>query len=98
MNNRVSREALLDLLRGDSQLVEMLEEAGIISARELSPAEVEDVLVARTLLRELDVNLAGVEVVLRLRAELQATRLQVKRLMQAVREAERQGTEGEALR
>jgi hypothetical protein len=90
-SERVTREALLDLLRGDRELFEMLQEVGIIPERDLAPVEVEEVLVARTLVRELDVNLAGVEVVLRLRAELQETRLQVKRLMQAVHETGRQG-------
>ena len=89
-SERVTREALLDLLRGDRELFEMLQEVGIIPERDLAPVEVEEVLVARTLVRELDVNLAGVEVVLRLRAELQETRLQVKRLMQAVHETGRQ--------
>ena len=85
MSARVSRRALVDLLGGDTQLVDMLEEAGVIPCRDLAPVEVENALVARTLLRELDVNMAGVEVVIRLRTELQQTRLQVRHLAQIVR-------------
>lgn len=91
MSERVSRVTVLELLRGDHEVLEMLEQAGIIQPGDLEPTEVEEVLVARTLLRDLDVNLAGVEVVLRLRAELQQTRDQVQRLIQVVQLAQRRG-------
>ncbi|MCP4447929.1 MAG: hypothetical protein GY811_21725 [Myxococcales bacterium] len=75
----VTAEALLELLEGDQELLESLVEHGIIS-REVEcygPEDVETVLVSRTLVRELEVNWAGVDVILRLRRQLLVTRLRL---------------------
>lgn len=74
-----SIESLLGLVDGDQQLLEELESLEVISknAQGYSPDEVESVLVSRTLVRELDVNWAGVEIILRLRRQLLYTRLRL---------------------
>ena len=80
MTQRTPRATVIELLGGDPSILEALEEAGLVPKEHLTPAEVEDVLVARTLIQELEVNLPGVEVILRLRTELLETRTQMTRL------------------
>jgi len=81
---------LLEVLGGDETFLEEAREAGLIHEDEgYDVIVVERVRVARTLVRELDVNWPGVEVVLRLREELALTRQQVQRLAEAL-EAKRE--------
>ena len=76
---------LLEVLGGDEGFLEEAREAGLIHEDEgYDVIVVERVRVARTLVRELDVNWPGVEVVLRLRQELVETRQQVRRLAEAL--------------
>ncbi len=82
MKAKISRQELSVLLGDGEALLKALEEAEILSSGPLSQEEVEDALVAYTLHRELDVNLPGVEVILRLRRELIRTRAQVRELLQ----------------
>jgi len=90
MTRTTARARIIELLGGDASLLEALERAGIVPPGSLTPEQVEQVLVARTLLYELDVNLPGVEVILRLRSELLKTRAQVTRLTETlVRDARR---------
>lgn len=75
----ISAEALLELLEGDRELLEALVEHGILprGADCYGPEDVETVLVSRTLVRDLDVNYAGVDVILRLRRQLLVTRMRL---------------------
>jgi len=75
----VDIETLLGLLGGDTELLDALVEHGII-AKEcdvFGPDDVETVLVSQTLVRELDINWAGVDVILRMRRQLLVTRLKL---------------------
>lgn len=85
MTERTSRARVLELLEGDVAFFEELCRVGIVPDDELTPEQVEHVLVARTLVYELDVNLPGVEVILRLRAELMETRTQFVSLAQRLK-------------
>jgi len=75
-------EALVELLGGDRELVSALMEQGIIARnrRDFGPEEVETILVSQTLVRELEVNWAGVDVILRMRRQLLMTRLRLAEL------------------
>ena len=72
-------KGLLDLLGGDREFLEEVAEQGIIAkdAQCYSPEEVEAVLVTHTLVRELEINWAGVDVILRMRRQLMVTRLRL---------------------
>jgi hypothetical protein len=79
MTADIDWERLLALLDGDCEVCDELRSRDLLPARgdELQPTHVERARVARTLVRELEVNWAGVEIVLRMREELIATRTQV---------------------
>lgn len=81
------REGLELLLEGDRELYAQLREAGFVPSEEsaLAPEHLETVRVARTLVQELEVNWAGVEVVLHMRSQLVATRRQLDELSTIVR-------------
>jgi hypothetical protein len=82
-------EALIAFLDGDREVVEGLERAGFLASHSgdtYSQQEIEHARVAHVLLRELEVNWAGVEVILRMRAELLVTRRQLAEIAKAVRE------------
>jgi hypothetical protein len=84
--NRVTIELLLELLEGDREVIELLRECELLAADDLLVEDdLERALVARTLLRELEVNPPGVEIIVRMRAELVATRKQVAELLQQLR-------------
>jgi hypothetical protein len=82
---RLSLAELLEVLGGDEPFLEEARQAGLIDEGEsYDVVLVERVRVARTLVRELDVNWPGVEVVLRLREELVTTRHQMAQLAKAL--------------
>ena len=71
---------LLALLEEDRQVVETLIEEGMLTSpieRYYSEEEVEQARVARVLLRELEVNSAGVQVILHMRRQIVALRRQM---------------------
>ena len=70
---------LVEILQGDEELVVRLSEEGIITrhAEGYRPEDVARVLVCRTLVRELDVDISALEIILRLREELLETRHQL---------------------
>ena len=72
----IDLKTLLELLGGDRELLDLLAERELITkeCQAFGPEDVETVLVSRTLVRELDVNWAGVEVILRMRKQLLVTR------------------------
>ena len=63
-------EVLRQLDLGDSDLLESLRDEGLFPDDEVSSTEAEDLRVAIVLMREMGVNAAGVEVILRLRSRL----------------------------
>lgn len=76
-------KVLVEIFGNDPDLLELLYEVGALrrDAVDLEEAEIEQALVARTLIRELDVNAPGVEIILRMRSELLAQRRQVRELL-----------------
>ena len=88
MTEGFTLEALIALLDGDREIVEGLERAGILehhASGTYSQEEMEHARVAHVLLRELEVNWAGVEVILRMRSELLVTRRHLAEMAQIVR-------------
>lgn len=69
-----TRERIEEVLRqlglGDRDLLESLRDEGLFPDDELSSNEAEELRVAIVLMREMGVNAAGVEVILRLRSRL----------------------------
>lgn len=88
MTERCTVAVLLDLLEGDREIVDILVEHGVLpaGADSFADEEVEAALVARTLIRELEVNPPGAEIILRLRAELLAMHRQVAELVRLLAE------------
>ncbi|HEX4338705.1 MAG TPA: hypothetical protein VH062_22520 [Polyangiaceae bacterium] len=92
MKEGFTLEALVAFLDGDREIVEGLERAGFLEVEKTgtySPQEIEHARVAHVLLRELEVNWAGVEVILRMRTELLSTRRQLVEIARALRERQR---------
>jgi hypothetical protein len=82
---RFTYKHLLELVDGDDDLIARLVEEGEIVRRDdgdIVTVDVERVLVARTLLRELEVDWNGIEVILRLREELVNARRRIAELEQ----------------
>lgn len=75
-------KTLLELLEDDKDLLESLTEHGLIQegAQAFGPDEVELILVSQTLVRELEVNWPGVDVILRMRRQLLVTRRRLAEL------------------
>jgi hypothetical protein len=83
---------LLVVVGDDREVVELLVEAGVLVGpveRHYTDDEAELARVARTLLRELDVNLAGTEVILRMRAEILGLRRQMAEVIARLQAARR---------
>jgi MerR family transcriptional regulator/heat shock protein HspR len=86
MSRRVTRTEVLRLVGGDEELLRLLATEGLLPPR--SPYHLEDMESARlahTLIHELDVNMAGVEIILRMREEMLSTRRQVAELLELLR-------------
>lgn len=79
---RFTYQRLLELVEGDRDLIDHLVDEGLIERRENDRVivDVDVVLVARTLWRDLDVEWPGIEVILRLRDELVAARRRIAEL------------------
>lgn len=79
---RYTYQELLALVDGDATLIELLVEEGEIERRDddVVMIDLDRVLVARTLLRDLDVTWPGAEVILQLRAALIAARRRIAEL------------------
>jgi hypothetical protein len=78
----LSREDLVELLEGDGELLVLLVEYGILEedTQGFGPELVETVLVSQTLVRELQINGPGVDVILRMRRQLLVTRRRLAEL------------------
>jgi len=85
---RYTYARLLELVEGDRELIAELVEHGVIEAREDDRAlvDVDHVLVARTLWRELGVDWPGIEVILRLLDDLGTARRRIAALERALAE------------
>jgi len=79
---RFTYQGLLELVEGDHELIARLVEEGMIERRgdDRAMVDVDRVLLVRTLWRELEIDWPGVEVVLRLRDELEAARARIAEL------------------
>jgi hypothetical protein len=87
------RQSLELLLAGDSELYTQLCDAGLVPRddSELAPEHLETARVVRTLVHELEVNWAGVEIVLHMRSQLVATRRQLDELAALLRQLQSEG-------
>jgi MerR-like DNA binding protein len=83
---RYTYARLLELVEGDRELILELVEHGLIEARDGDRAlvDVDHVLVARTLWRDLGVDWPGIEVILRLLDDLGEARRQIAALERAL--------------
>lgn len=78
-------QQLLDLVEGDHEFVVRLVEEGIIERSDgLVSVDVDAVILARTLWRDLDVDWPGIEIIVRLTAQLGAARRRVQELETAL--------------
>jgi hypothetical protein len=82
----VTYAALVGLVDGDVALIERLVEEGLIERRgdDRALVDVDRVLVAHTLWRELEIEWPGIEVILRLRDDLLAAQRRIGELEQAL--------------
>ena len=72
---------LVELVDGDDDLIaHLVEEGEIVCRGETAVVDLDRVLVARTLVRELEIDWAGVAVILRMREELAVARLRIAEL------------------
>lgn len=82
---RFTYQHLLELVDGDRELIVHLVEEGLVERHDdIITADLDHVLLARTLWRDLDVEWAGIEVALRLAAELRAARRRIEELEAAL--------------
>lgn len=82
---------LVELVEGDDELIVRLVDEGLIERGDDDHVmvDVDVVLVARTLWRDLDVEWPGIEVILRMRDELARARGRIAELEQALADAAR---------
>ena len=85
-------QILLELLGGKGDLLERLREAGLAPEEDeaLGPHHADTARVVRVLAEELEVNWEGIEIIVRLRGELVASRRQLAELLILLRK-DRQG-------
>ena len=85
---RFTYQHLIDLVGGDQELITRLIAEGEIEVRDdgVARVDVDRVLVARTLVRELEIDWPGVEVILRLVEELALARRRIAELERAKRD------------
>jgi MerR-like DNA binding protein len=81
-STRLTYRNLIELVDGDDELIARLVEEGEIERRDeaVVVVDVDRVLVARTLVRELEIDWPGVEVILRLLRELAEARQRIAEL------------------
>jgi hypothetical protein len=79
---RYTYRELVELVDGDTELIALLVEEGEIERKsdDVALVDLDRVLAARTLLRELEVTWPGIEIILRLRAELASARRRIAAL------------------
>ncbi len=78
---RYTYQHLVELVEGDEELIVRLVEEGVIQHRDdIASVDIDGVLLARTLWRDLGVEWPGIEVVLHLAAQLRAARARIAEL------------------
>ncbi len=78
---RYTYQHLVELVEGDEELIVRLVEEGLIEPRDqIASVDIDGVLLARTLWRELGVEWPGIEVVLHLAAQLRAAHTRIAEL------------------
>ncbi len=79
---RFTYQSLVALVEGDAELIARLVDEGLIAPGpdDLAIVDVDVVLVARTLWRDLAIDWPGIEVILRLQRELAAARARIAAL------------------
>ena len=91
--SRFTYQHLLELVDGDHEFIFRLVEEGLIEQRDdFMSVDVDAVLLARTLWRNLEVDWPGIEIIVRLTAQLNAARRRVQELEAAVATRERPKT------
>ena len=79
--SRFTYQHLLELVDGDHEFIVRLIEEGLIERRDdFMSVDVDAVLLARTLWRNLEVDWPGIEIIVRLTAQLNAARRRVQEL------------------
>jgi hypothetical protein len=87
---RFTYQHLLELVDGDHEFIVRLVEEGLIEQRDdVMSVDVDAVLLARTLWRNLEVDWPGIEIIVRLTAQLNAARRRVQELEAAVAASEK---------
>ena len=82
---RFTYQHLLELVEGDQELIVRLVEEGLAERRdEVLSIDVDRVLLARTLWRDLDVEWPGIEIILKLASELADARRRIAELEAAL--------------
>lgn len=82
---RYTYQHLLMLVEGDHELIARLVEEGMIERNEnIVTIDVDRVLMARTLWRDLEVDWPGIEIIFRLAGELAAARRRIAELEAAL--------------
>ena len=83
MSSRRHDQLLLELLGGKSELLAYLRDAGLApeDEEELAPEHADTARVVRVLAEELEVNWEGIDIIVRMRGELVATRRQLAALL-----------------
>jgi hypothetical protein len=78
---RFTYQHLLELVEGDDEFIVRLVEEGLIEQRDdVISVDVDTVLLARTLWRNLEVDWPGIEIIVRLTAQLAAAQRRIREL------------------
>ncbi len=87
MAERIVLRQILTLLRDDRELLEEMLEAGFLprGATHYTPEQAEIARVIDTLVHDLEVNWAGVEVIIHMRSQLLATHRQMGQVVEMLR-------------
>jgi hypothetical protein len=82
MSTRLTYQHLIDLVGGDHELIARLIEEREIDQRDdgVVVVDIDRVLIARTLVRELEIDWTGLDLILRLLAELGEARRRIAEL------------------
>lgn len=82
--SRFTYQHLLKLVDGDEELIVRLVEEGVIERRDdVVSVDVDSVLLARTLWRDLEVDWSGIGIIVRLHGQLAAARRRIEQLEDA---------------